>query len=280
LNSPITASDAHYDAFISYSHSDTVWVWEWLRPRLEAAGLRICLDKRDFDVGVHSVVNMERAVAHSRHTLLVLTPAWATSEWTAFEELLTQTADPAARRRRLLPLLLQPCESPRRIAMLTHADFTQQEAWDTQIQRVIAAIRGEPHLPALGPPLSEQLPQSQAQRNEQTNLESEGDLCPYCDTFVKKGITVCLGCHAEVAYGATRQEWMSHFLVVFVFGLIIIFISLPTFLASQFSWHFSSSSWSIAIGIGVALLAGYCFAQMDDSIKRTRPPRFFRNTMI
>ena len=123
----MTAPDTSYDVFISYSHADATWVWEWLRPRLEAAGLRVCLDRRDFDVGVPSLENMERAVDHSRHTLLVLTPAWVDSEWTAFEELLTQTADPAARRRRLLPLLLQPCQPPRRIAMLTYADFTQQE---------------------------------------------------------------------------------------------------------------------------------------------------------
>lgn len=139
----MAASDTHYyDVFISYSHADRTWVREWLQPRLEAAALRLCLDWRDFDIGVPSLENMERAVDHSRHTLLVLTPAWVASEWTAFELLLTQTADPAARRRRLLPLLRQPCQPPRRLAMLTYADFTQQETWDTELQRVIAAVRG------------------------------------------------------------------------------------------------------------------------------------------
>jgi hypothetical protein len=164
------AADARYDVFVSYSHTDTAWVWEWLRPRLEAAGLRLCLDRRDFDVGVPSLENMERAVHHSRHTLLVLTPAWVASEWTVFEQLLTQTADPAARRR-LLPLLLQPCQPPRRIAMLTYADFTRRDAWETELQRVIAAVQGELHLPELGPPLREQPRQSREQRNRQAMLE-------------------------------------------------------------------------------------------------------------
>lgn len=144
----MTAPDTPYDVFISYSHADATWVSDWLRPRLDAAGLHVCLDRRDFDVGVPTLVNMERAVDHSRHTLLVLTPAWVDSEWTAFEELLTQTADPTARRRRLIPLLLQPCQPPRRIAMLTYADFTQQAAWNTELQRVIAAVQGELHCPS------------------------------------------------------------------------------------------------------------------------------------
>lgn len=131
-----------YDVFISYSHADKAWVHSWLLPRLEAAGLRVCIDFRDFDIGAPSLVNMERAVDNSRRTLLVLTPAWVVSQWTEFEALLTQTIDPAGRKRRLLPLLLQPCQLPHRIAMLTYADFTRQEEWETQLQRVVAAVLG------------------------------------------------------------------------------------------------------------------------------------------
>jgi hypothetical protein len=56
--------------------------------------------------------------------------------------------------------------------MRTYADFTQQEAWDTQIHRVIDAIQGVLHLPELSPLVSEQPSQSQEQRNKQTNSES------------------------------------------------------------------------------------------------------------
>lgn len=147
-------TEYEYDVFISYSHTDKEWVHGWLLPRLEAAGLRVCIDFRDFDVGVPSLVNMERAVDSSRRTLLVLTPAWVNSEWTEFEALLTQTTDPAGRRRCLLPLLLQSCQPPSRIAMLTYADFTQDGEWETQLQRVVAAVRGELRLQDVGPQLS------------------------------------------------------------------------------------------------------------------------------
>ena len=77
--------------FISYSHYDKAWVHEWLLPRLEAAGLKVLIDTRDFTIGAPALVNIERAVESSQRTLLVLTPHWVASEWTNFESLLLQT---------------------------------------------------------------------------------------------------------------------------------------------------------------------------------------------
>jgi hypothetical protein len=77
-----------YDVFISYSHADADWVGQWLVPRLKGAGLKVCTDRESFDVGVPSLVNMENAVAVSRHTLLILTEAWVGSQWTRYEALL------------------------------------------------------------------------------------------------------------------------------------------------------------------------------------------------
>lgn len=137
------ANDTYqYDAFISYSHHDKKWVHDWLLPQLESAGLRICMDFRDFEPGVPSLVNMENAVERSRKTLIVLTPAWVESEWTTFESLLIQTDDPAGRRARMIPLRLKPCKSPKRIAMLTYVDFTQPAEAEFQLGRLIAAIKG------------------------------------------------------------------------------------------------------------------------------------------
>jgi hypothetical protein len=67
-----------YDTFLSYSHHDGEWVRGQLLPWLEAAGLNVIYDGR-FEPGVPSVTNMTRAVEESRHTLVVLTPAWVAS---------------------------------------------------------------------------------------------------------------------------------------------------------------------------------------------------------
>ncbi|MGE0820983.1 MAG: toll/interleukin-1 receptor domain-containing protein [Candidatus Binatia bacterium] len=142
-------SNYRYDVFISYSHVDRDWVWNELLPRLENAGLRVCIDDRDFEIGTPSLVNMERAVDNSRHTLAVLTPAWIESQWTEFESLLVGGSDPAGRRRRLFPLILKPCELPTRIGNLTYVDLTQPHPHIDQWQRLLTQLHNTTnHSPA------------------------------------------------------------------------------------------------------------------------------------
>jgi hypothetical protein len=64
-------ADYRYDVYVSTCDEDADWAEEWLRPRLEAAGLRVGSES-DFDLGVARVVNIERAVTGSRNTLLIL----------------------------------------------------------------------------------------------------------------------------------------------------------------------------------------------------------------
>jgi len=141
--------NAHlYDVFISYSKSDQQWVWGWLVPRLRQAGFSVCTDRESFDIGVPRLVNMENAVAASRHTLLVLTPAWVESQWHQFEAFLAQAEDPAGFLQRTLPLLLERCDMPRRLAMLSCADFTG-ETDEAEFEKLIDAVRGTRRLPSV-----------------------------------------------------------------------------------------------------------------------------------
>lgn len=129
--------ESGYDVFISYNHNDRNWVGNVLLPKLEGAGLRACIDYRDFELGLSALLNMEQGVERSRHTLLVLTPSWIASEWTAYEAILTQTADPVGLRRRTIPLLRERCQLPARIAMLTYADFIGPDdalPWDRLVR--------------------------------------------------------------------------------------------------------------------------------------------------
>jgi len=134
-------TEYQYDVFISYSHADQEWVRGDLLPQLEGVGLKVIIDYRDFEIGVPSLINMERAVENSRHTLIVLTPAWLKSEWTEFESLLAGTADPVGRRRKLIPLMLKSCKLPSRIAMLAYADFTQPHDHANQFSRLLEQLR-------------------------------------------------------------------------------------------------------------------------------------------
>jgi hypothetical protein len=138
-----------YDVFISYAPADAAWVFDWLLPRLEAAGVVACVDARCFDPGAPVVAETERAIRESRHILAVMTPEWVTNESSNFEELLVQHEDPGARWRRLIPLLLKPCTPPERIQILQWVDFSQAEQQEQQLGRVVAAVEGRQALPEL-----------------------------------------------------------------------------------------------------------------------------------
>lgn len=136
---PATAPFA-YDVFISYSAQDKVWVRSTLLPRLEAAGLRVCIDFRDFHLGAPGLTEMERGITTSRKTLLVLTPAYLASNWAEFENLLLQTSDPTNRALRLIPLLKGHLDLPLRIGMLTAVDFTDQAEEEYAWWRLLAGL--------------------------------------------------------------------------------------------------------------------------------------------
>ncbi len=129
-----------YDVFISYSHKDSEWVCDWLLPRLESAGIRACIDSRDFEVGVPSLINMERAVEQSEKVIFVLTKNWINSEWTNFEQILVQTEDPIGLKNRILPIKLEECEPPKRIAIFTYANFTKKENWLNEFQKILRSF--------------------------------------------------------------------------------------------------------------------------------------------
>lgn len=151
-----TVQPVTHDLFISYSTQDKAWVRGELLPRLEAAGLKTFIDFRDFQLGAPSITEIERGILASRRTLLVLTPAYLTSGWTEFETLLLQTADPTNRLRRVIPLLKERCDLPKRISFLTYVDFTDPTerdfAWHKLLTNLDATVTPAISTPPVTPP--------------------------------------------------------------------------------------------------------------------------------
>ncbi len=127
-----------YDVFISHSQADQEWVEEWLLPRLEAAGLTVCIDATCFEPGAPILDEQARAVEQSRKTVLVLSPAYLESQWSQFESLLVQTLDPGAVKRRLIPVLRKPCQISLRLRPLVSIDLTQND--ERQLERLLRAL--------------------------------------------------------------------------------------------------------------------------------------------
>jgi hypothetical protein len=149
-------SPCTYEVFISYSHADQLWVEEWLLPRLEQAGLSVATSSTAFVIGAPKLVNVEQAFQSSRRVIVVLTPDWLAGELSDFEASLLRYSDPAARRRKLLPLLLKPCELPEAITALKlePSDFTLEKNWEREFKRLRRDI--EDNRPVPFPPLAGQ----------------------------------------------------------------------------------------------------------------------------
>ena len=75
-----------YDAFISYSHEDYVFVKDEILTRLEEeAGLSLCIHQRDFLPGNYIAENILQAIKNSRMTVILLSSNFLKSKWCLYE---------------------------------------------------------------------------------------------------------------------------------------------------------------------------------------------------
>ncbi|MER9076646.1 toll/interleukin-1 receptor domain-containing protein [Mesorhizobium sp. M0904] len=97
------------DFFISYTHADTAWA-EWIGYVLEEAGLTVTIQAWDFRPGSNFVLEMQRAAAEAVRTILVLSPDYLKSQFTSPEWAAAFTSDPQGLNRKLVPVLVRPCQ--------------------------------------------------------------------------------------------------------------------------------------------------------------------------
>jgi hypothetical protein len=139
--------DFRYDAFVSYrdEEPDRGWVRNQLVPALDAAGLRICLDVRDFDPGVPALDEMARAIEQSRRTIAVLSNGYVAGNFEEVQSVMAQTLGIEAGQYRLLPVRFQrDAQLPLRIRMLWPLDLADLQRQPQALHKLIAAIRTLP----------------------------------------------------------------------------------------------------------------------------------------
>ena len=141
------ADDYLYDVFISYRQQepDKTWVRQTLQRRLEAEGLRVCIDYRDFRLGAPLVLEMARAVEQSRYTLAVLSPLYLESNFTELENVLAEHLGLEKSQRRLLAIMRQPCTPRLGIRARLWLDMTEDEEFDLNVQRLVYELRLPPN---------------------------------------------------------------------------------------------------------------------------------------
>lgn len=157
--------DHAYDVFLSYAQRAPevrVWVERVLVPFLEGCGIRICLEPRDGGDGHQRALRLKGAVAASRYTVAVLSPA-SSEPATAGTDADPADAGPAALQSivalhhalgagapRLIPLLRRPCRIELDACMTSLLDLTHDDEVLAGLQRLVVALR-EPPRPRLDP---------------------------------------------------------------------------------------------------------------------------------
>ena len=127
---------------MAYAESDADWVHGFLLPEI---GLdpRSVLTPREFRPGAMLVTELERAVQSAQRTLVVLSPAFGLSHWSAFAELLATHDSLMRDSDRLIPLLLAPYELPLRLHARVRLDCTKPSRWESEIARLRVLLRRE-----------------------------------------------------------------------------------------------------------------------------------------
>jgi hypothetical protein len=146
------AEGYRFDAYITFANvePDAGWVWGTLAPRLRAAGLRIAVSGEAEDPGVALVLGIERAIEQSKRTVAVISRAYLTGEWNAFENVMALTLGVTESKARLLPLVLEPDllgpdgrslgpAAPLRLRQATCINMQAQ--WIDPFKRLIDAVR-------------------------------------------------------------------------------------------------------------------------------------------
>lgn len=140
----MTDTRYRYDAFISYRHQDPdkTWVRRAFVPALEAAGLRVIVDYRDFGLGELLLKEMERAVQESRWTVAVLSPAYLQGNFTELENVWAEHLGQKGGESRLVWVVREPCQpNSVRISARLRLDLTTDEEIETGLPRLIAHLK-------------------------------------------------------------------------------------------------------------------------------------------
>lgn len=192
--------------FISYSNKDKEWVCGWLLHNLEDASIQVHIDFRDFEISQLVLLNIERAVEECEKTIVVLTPSWIASEYTNFEAAMLQTRDPLNIKKKIIPLMLIDCKLPRRLEILTWADFRELGNRESELERLIGQMKKDlEFIEPLPKPEPVREPKVDISRLPETGYTLFGrveELKVLDDAWQTNGTTVI----SLVAYGGTGKS--------------------------------------------------------------------------
>lgn len=130
-----------YDVFISYRHGGAdVDVARQLLDALEADGYKVAIDERDFVANASFLLEIERCIRESRHTVAIVSARYLESGNCEEEAIVTKVLDMSERRRRLIPFIIQQVEMPAWLFNLVGIDCTKPAGLVDPIDKLKATL--------------------------------------------------------------------------------------------------------------------------------------------
>jgi tetratricopeptide (TPR) repeat protein len=100
---------ARKDFFVSYTSVDEEWA-VWIAHALEEAGYSVVVQAWDFRPGSNFVIEMQKALQSSDRLIAVLSTDYLAARYPQAEWAAVFAADPEGASRRLIPVMVQPCQ--------------------------------------------------------------------------------------------------------------------------------------------------------------------------
>jgi hypothetical protein len=129
------------NCFVSHAGSDQVWA-EWLSQQLTAEGYSVELDIWDWAPGDDFVSAMAEAMKRADRLVAVLTPHYFARPFAHAEYRAAFATRTQGGRRRIVPVLVEPCEVPDIYATLVPIDLVTAESEEEARRRLIAGMDG------------------------------------------------------------------------------------------------------------------------------------------
>ncbi|OED45183.1 hypothetical protein AB833_00075 [Chromatiales bacterium (ex Bugula neritina AB1)] len=148
------------DFFISYTKADRSWA-EWIAWQLEAEGYSVVIQAWDFRQGGNFVLDMQRAVSEAERTIVVLSPAFLASRFTAPEWAAAFASDPTGQNGLLVPVRVKNCRLRGLLAQIVYIDLVGVKNREAAREKLLKGVKKgrakpleEPDMPQIAPLMS------------------------------------------------------------------------------------------------------------------------------
>ncbi len=138
------------DFFISYNRADRAWA-EWIAWQLEAAGYRAVIQTRDLREGDKGTLDLQRAMQDAKRTLIVLSPGFLASQFTALEWAAAFAPDSDSAKGRMAAVQVRECQPKGLLAQIDCIDLVGLPDRAAATRRLHAAVATWCVKPGAGP---------------------------------------------------------------------------------------------------------------------------------